>query len=1140
MNKNFKKTILIFITIIFTASVYQGQLSNNKKSLFDGFQNPPNEAKPSVYYMLLNGYMNTDYVGKEMEQLHEKGIGGVCVFDMGMHGNEKFFAPSGPKFMSEKWISNFSHIVKKAGELDMNVQLAVCSSWDMGADWVEPDEAVLALFKTHINVTGPVKLNKKIEFPVFPKTALLDSLGTPLFYKEVATLAIPVIERQIAHEFIFRLPTDKIHRVDNVILYNIDDEKKLYTKNFSVSVSSTDDKDKSFKQILKDSLEANAKAQRFSFKKVDARFIRLRIYDGHNKLSDQVQLAEFEVFEDGNNIVYQPRFGRHDGGALVKYNSALGSYDKWTARNIADGEFSGAAGCWSSDGLPPLFIKNKNSIVDITENIDENGVLTWDVPKGEWEIIRYMTTNTGEMLKLPNPASDGLATDHFSKKATWNFIKHLTSSLEKQLGPLENTSLKQFYLPSYEVRGAVWTTDLLEQFEKRRSYNMTKYLPALSGHKIESDDVTNRFLFDFHKTMGDVLIDTYYITAGEAAAESGLEIEAESGGPGPPVHLVPVDALKALNAVGQMRGEFWPWQEERKPIWVVKETAVAAHIYGRKFVHMEAFTGFRHWKEGPINLKPSADRAFCEGMNHVVWHTSSHNPPEAGSPGWVYNAGTHFDPKLIWWNKSKPWIDYLTRTSFLLQQGLFVGDVVYYYGDKGSNFVPPKHIDPSLGFGFDYDVTNLDVLVNRMDVKDNKIVLPDGMSYEILVLQDDDYINIDALKKIEQLVEKGATIIGKKPVQSNGLANYPNDDNNVKILADKLWGSINGTTITENKYGKGKVVWGKTLKEVLSERGVSQDFQFVSEDEKCDLDFIHRRTESDDIYFIRNKRNEANKFIATFRVKEKTPELWIPDTGERIQQLVYNKTDDGISFEINLDKYGSVFVIFSPNKSENFISKISGNNTVNRIENKKVYVTSFENGNYEIITSDSEAIKFAVNNIPNETLIEGEWKISFMKNWGAPKSITINELRPLTKFTEEGVKYYSGISTYEIEFNISNESIGENKKIFIDFGKLWLLGEVFVNEKSLGYVWKEPYQIEITSAAKSGLNKLKIEIANTWANRLIGDALNLDKKQYTKTNIIGYETYKNIPWAKEKLISSGLFGPVKLIYATQNTISISE
>jgi len=422
MKNHLRQLLIIQFSIIGLACI----LSTNAQipdqtdpgsALLEGFMNPVSSAKPSVYYLMLNGYLNKDYVGTELEQLSAAGIGGLCVFDMGARGAVEDLPPAGPKFLSEEWIGNFGTILKEAGKLNMNVQLAVSSSWDMGASWVEPDEACLALYHNSIIVSGPSELNRKLTFPEFSSNAILDTHGNPVFYKDVAILAIPVNRRQIAHEFIFMLAPGEMHTIDQVVLHNCQHEEPvvfgqepLYSKEFSISVSTTDYLETSFSEVLKSSLEQSIEPQHFDFTPIEARYVRLRLYNNPDTKSDQIQLGEFELFSvEGENLVVSPRFGRGDGGMMVHFNSEFGHNDRWTASNIVDGDYNGPDGCWASEGLPPLVVEDLNSVLVITEHLDKNGHLKWTVPPGEWKIIRYLSTNTGEKLKIPNPASDGLA-----------------------------------------------------------------------------------------------------------------------------------------------------------------------------------------------------------------------------------------------------------------------------------------------------------------------------------------------------------------------------------------------------------------------------------------------------------------------------------------------------------------------------------------------------------------------------------------------------------------------------------------------------------------------------------------------------------------------------------------------------------
>ena len=1165
----YSNTINLLLSLVILSIPVQARATEQidlTNPLVAGFLHPPKAARPSIYWLWLNGYVNRAYLERELKQFSEKGIGGLCIFDMGARGDKKAAPPPGPAFMSDEFLENVAYALKLAGKFDFDVQLAACSSWDLGGSWVQPRHASMGLYYTEIRVKGPADYERVLPFPELPPEAPRAPDGKPAFFKNVAVLAIPETKRQTAHEFIFELPRTDIHRIDHIILYNAKSNNPkrygklhLFAKDFSVAVSTGRLDEHSFKEILRDTLKPNTKPQRFNFAPVDARYVRLRIYNGHNPDFDMVQLAEFEVYTTGGrNIAGSKEIDRiRDSAYIIRFNSQRESGSKWSAANLHDGKKSGADGSWASAGLPPLVIEERSKIVDLTERINPKGKLTWKIPPGKWTIMRFVCANTGERLKVPSPNSDGLATDHFNHEATRVFIQYLTDRLEQKLGDLRLTALKQLYLPSYEVKGATWTSDFIEQFIKYRHYDMTPYLPALAGCLIENEDITYRFLYDYRKMLGDLLVDAYYRTASETAKRASLGIEAEAGGPGPPVHQVPVDALKALGAIDEMRGEFWPWRPDRSQIWIVKETACAAHTYGRRRVHMEAFTGFRHWQDGPFDLKPSADRAFCEGMNHIVWHTSSHQPPEAGKPGWVYGAGTHLTPNLIWWSKAKPFIDYLSRCSFMLQQGLFVADVCYYYGDQGFNFVPPKHIDPSLGYGYDYDVANPEVILNRMSARDGRITLPDGMQYELLVLPDTEDIDLQVLQKIRELVKAGGTVVGSKPTKSNGLTNYPTGDQQVKQLADLLWGNCDGKNVLEHRYGSGKIIWGRSLREILLARRIGPDFHYTSKRDPAlrepkgatDLDFIHRRTPEADIYFIRNKKMRAESVNAHFRVSAKAPELWFPDTGTILEQPVYEQTPQGVLVPLQLAPTGSLFVVFrKPDNRSHLISLVPARRVaaatrhrinVTKVTEREVRVTAFENGLYQMNTSDGRTAEIEIDQIPSAMKLIGPWKVYFPAGWGAPDSVIFKELKSWSEHEHPGIRYFSGTARYETQFEVPRGWFAKGRKLYLDLGRLWALGEVLLNGRSLGIVWKPPYRVEITKAARAGQNRLEIEIANTWSNRLVGDAQLPPDQRYCRTNITGSGT-RGKPWKEIPLRKSGLLGPVELIPAIEKTIALTK
>ena len=748
------------------------------------------------------------------------------------------------------------------------------------------------------------------------------------------------------------------------------------------------------------------------------------------------------------------------------------------------------------------FIPDKSTVVDLSSSMENNGKMIWKVPPGKWKIMRLICSNSGQKLVLPSPKSVGYNIDHFNPRATEMHFQHIIDSLQQELGDFSNTALKFMYLCSYELKGLVWTPDMVEEFHRRRGYDMTPFLPVLYGEVIQNKEITDRFMFDFNMTLSDLIIEGHYMKARSLLNSYGLKLCSEAGGPGQPLHNCPFEALRALGSLDIPRGEFWnkhSYIDEKGEdiLWLVKEIACASHIYGKTVVDGEAFTSWQQWQEGPFDLKPLADKAMCEGLNLFTFHTGTHNPPEGGKPGWVYHAGTHMNPNRVWWPMIRPFIDYLARCSYLLQQGNFVGDVCYYYGDQAPNFVRPKHIDPSLGKGFDYDVANSEVILTRMNVRDGKIVLPDGMTYELLVLPDIEDANFKVLEKIISLVNDGATVVGPKPTRSNGLTDYPNADEKVKVLSDKLWGPCNGKDIKENIYGKGKVIWGKELKQILAGQGIGPDFRYISKNDSADLDYIHRCTGQEEIYFVSNKKMQWAEAECEFRVKNKIPELWIPETGEIVKELVYESCNQSIKVHLELPPAGSVFVVFREKSGRNHI----------------LPDTTFN---------------FKPSAIHAPIVLSGPWNISFPAGWGAPSTAVFPELISWTAHKDDGIKYFSGIATYRKEFDIPGDVLSSGNILYLDLGMVKMVADVFLNNNHLGILWKPPFRIDITKCVLPGKNTLVIEVANDWSNRIVGDQKLPKEKRFTSTNITS-PTSSDLLWIDAPLLESGLMGPVQVI-----------
>jgi hypothetical protein len=735
-------------------------------------------------------------------------------------------------------------------------------------------------------------------------------------------------------------------------------------------------------------------------------------------------------------------------------------------------------------------IENLTKIVSLNP-LFQDGKLKWKVPEGKWVILRFVCSNNGQQLIVPSPNSNGLFIDFFDPQATIRHLKHFIDRLGVTPENSAEAGLAYFEFDSMELAdGTPWTDSFPSIFKQRMGYEIEKYLPVLAGWKIKN--ITERFRYDFNRTVSDQLIYSHYQTGTEFLKKYHAKLVSESGGPGAPVwNTCPVDALKALGTVSVPRGEFWI---KHRNMFLIKEVASASHIYGQKIVDAESFTTWRRWKDSPFDLKKLVDRAFCEGLNNITFHTFASSNPEDGLPGRTYHAGYDMNPGTTWWGKSKPFMDYLSRCSYLLQQGLFVGDACYFYGDQTPNFFPLFHSVPEkprlkgLGNGYDFDVVNSDVILNRMSVKDGRLVLPDGLSYAIMLLPDQVHMPLEVLKKIGELVKAGATVVGPRPTTVPGLKEWEQENVALNQLAGELWGAADGKTIFENAYGKGLVMWGISADQVLGKKGIEPDFSFTGD---LGIDYIHRTTDIGEIYFLRNDREDPVKGLCRFRVSGKFPELWDASTGSEIRVADFTNEAEGTSFEIELPAHGSIFVVFN-NSNRKSLS----------------------------VFTDNEK-----NAVPSE--IAGPWKVNFPPNWGAPPTAVFNRLISWTESEDPGIKYFSGTATYQNSFKVEKGSV--KKGMIIDLGEVRDVAEIYINGKSAGILWKKPYQADISQLIKSGENDLKIEIVNLWVNRLTGDMLSDPKDRYCKTNM-SYMKSEVWPGGDEpfRLQTAGLLGPVTI------------
>jgi hypothetical protein len=744
------------------------------------------------------------------------------------------------------------------------------------------------------------------------------------------------------------------------------------------------------------------------------------------------------------------------------------------------------------------YVVVKDEILNLTSNMNEEGNFSWDAPEGEWTILRIGYTCTDSHVSTSSGDWQGSVLDYMSTEAFdfyWNdVVEHIFQAAGEHVG----TTLKYMETDSWECGGMNWTDKFAEEFKNYRGYDLARYMPILAGYVINDVTTSNAFLSDFRKTIGDLVAYNHYARFQEYAHKYNMGVQPESAGP----HAGPMDGIKNYGFSDIVMSEFWspslhrPKDENR---FFLKQASSAAHIYGKKIVGAESFTTIGpHWNDELWHDQKSAfDHEICAGLNRMYFHTFTCSPKEMGLPGQEYFAGTHVNPQVTWWNQSGAFIDYMHRTQSIVQNGKFVADVLYYYGDHVPNIFPYKHSDPAgVMPGFDYDVTNENILLQLM-VEDGKIVVPDGIEYRLLVLPDHRVLSLATLEKIEWLLQQGAQIIGFKPENLASLEGSSEAKNQFEELTNKIWGTETSEK-GEREYGSGKVAWGITAREFLLSDNIPADFDILENTSKTDFDYIHYTIGESDVYFVSNQTTNRQKINCQFRVTGLQPELWDASTGEIREAKAFSQKNNLTRVPLILEPYQAVFVVFS-----------------------------------KAIAKDQQGE--TGNNYPDyKTLknISGEWRVNFDPKWGGPESVIFPELMDWTQHADARIKYYSGTAIYHKTFNLDFEPQAD-KHYFLQLGSVKDVGiaEVKINGMNKGILWTAPFRLEIGNELQKGENTLEIKVINSWYNRVAGDQIFPNGKQYTKTNIDLKYDFRGRPRKDIPLETSGLIGPVTLSLA---------
>jgi hypothetical protein len=724
----------------------------------------------------------------------------------------------------------------------------------------------------------------------------------------------------------------------------------------------------------------------------------------------------------------------------------------------------------------------RSDVVDLTAKLRADGTLDWTPPPGDWVVLRFGYSLLGTTNHPATAEATGLEVDKLNAAYVKNYMDGYLDSYRAAVGAdwMGRRGIRYVVTDSWEAGSQNWTDDMIAKFRARRGYDPVPWLPVLAGRVVGSAEASDRFLWDFRKTIADLISDEHYGQVQASLRERGMGHYGESheGGRALVADGMEVKKLDDIPMSAMWVQHFGENRESYNYNADDRESASVAHIYGQNLAAAESMTASHApWAWSPATLKPTADSELLNGINRFVIHESAHQPLVGRAPGLTLGPyGQWFNRNETWAEEAGPWVKYIARSSHLLQQGHFGADLVYFYGEDTNltSLFTSRAPPVPAGYGFDY--INADGLIHELFVADGRIATRSGMSYRVLGLDPySRHMSLPVLRALHRLVADGGVVSGMKPTDDPSLAD---DQAEFHRLADELFGDGTGL----HRVGKGSVYAGAGLAGVFDALQVKPDFDHTKPQKDTRLLFVHRRLADGDLYFVVNRNDRDETLEATFRVSGREPELWHAETGAA--EPTSFRTSGGLTtIPLHLEPWGSVFVVFRKP------------------------------------TSEASRTLPEARETPLAAL-DGPWEVAFQPGLGAPPSATLDRLSSWSDSADPGVRYFSGTGTYTKVVNAAPGWFGKGGRLWIDLGDVKNLAEVSVNGKSLGIVWHAPYRVDATAELRPGANEVSIKVTNAWVNRLIGDQ-QPGAVKYTFADIEPYT-------ADSPLLPSGLLGPVRI------------
>ncbi len=1101
------------------------------------FANPPNSARPRVWWHWMNGNITRQGIRLDLEWMHRIGIGGFQNFDAAM--NTPKVVDHRLVYMSPEWKQTFLYATRLADQFGMEEAIASSPGWsETGGPWVRPSEGMKKYVWSETRVpggqlfvgrlalppatTGPFQNIPFVPDAVMPGDKAPDIPAT--FYRDSQVFAYRLPPADTSPPQLQPKITTSSGTIDTALLADGDyarpvelpsapiGEKAWIRYDFAkpttiqsvtfvlappslpatasnnhgeseVFFEASDD-GRSFRRVTQ--LEAGDVGTTIDIRPVTARFFRVAFL-----ATVPHPAPPLEEDPDGWMGVHVPRTNAPHFERITELVLSgaprVNHFEDKAAFGTADDLYRFATPATRSDESI-----NQADVIDLTGKMRPDGALQWTPPfAGNWVIVRMGYSLLGITNHPATAEATGLEVDKLNRTYVKSYMDHYLDNYKSAVGTkwMGKRGVRYVVTDSWEAGAQNWTDNILVEFSRRRGYDPHPWLPVLTGQIVTSSAASDAFLWDFRKIIADLTADEHYAQVEASLKARGIGHYGESHESG---RALIADGMEVKKLDDVPMSAMWtqrPGVNEELYGYNAddRESASVAHIYGQNLAAAESLTAVHApWAWSPATLKPTADKEMAEGINRFVIHCSVHQPLAGKAPGLGLGPyGQWFNRNETWAEEAKPWVDYLSRSSYLLQQGHYSADILYFYAEDSNVTAIFGNKSPDVPEGYGFDFVNADALLHMFSVRDGKLVTASGMSYQVLALDPySEYMSLPVLRSIRMLVESGATVVGAKPVGTPSLADNQRE---FAAITDELWGSGAGV----QDVGKGRVYAGMTIAEAMSAMKVEADFSYLKPRPDTKLLFVHRKLPDGDLYYVDNRSDHDQSVDATFRVAGKAPELWHAETGKS-ESASFTMAGDHTTVPLHLEPWGTVFVVFRHRSRSTSLA-------LPAMEDRPV------------------------------TTLQGPWQVKFQPDRGAPASVELPQLASWSLQSDAAIRYFSGSGTYMKRFIAPPEWFASKGQIWLDLGDVRNLATVTLNGRPMGTLWHAPYRVEVSGALRPGSNQLAIKVTNSWVNRIIGDLQPDQSKKYAFLVIRPYA-------ADSPLLPSGLLGPVTLLKRTPDGV----